>query len=42
MNPKDFENASYIEKSAFLVGAHHDLTDDQIEYLCESLKSSNF
>jgi len=41
MNPNDFEKASYIEKSAFLVGAHHDLTDDQIEYLCESLKSSN-
>jgi len=42
MNPKDFENASYIEKSAFLVGAHHDLNDGQIEYLCESLKSSNY
>jgi CDP-6-deoxy-D-xylo-4-hexulose-3-dehydrase len=42
MNPNDFEKASYIEKSAFLVGAHHDLTDDQIEYLCESLKSSNY
>ena len=40
MNPNDFKNASYIEKSAFLVGAHHDLKDDQIEYLCESLKSS--
>ena len=38
VDPKSFKVASEITESAFLVGAHHDLTQEQIEYLCNSLK----
>ena len=38
VDPKSFKAAADITNTAFLVGAHHDLTDDQINFLCESLK----
>lgn len=34
-----FENANLISEITFLVSCHHELTDEQIEYLCESLKT---
>lgn len=37
VDPKSFSVATEITESAFLVGAHHDLTDEQIQFLCESL-----
>ena len=37
VDPLKFENATKITNEAFMVGAHHDLTDDQINFLCESL-----
>jgi CDP-6-deoxy-D-xylo-4-hexulose-3-dehydrase len=37
VDPKSFNVATEITESAFLVGAHHDLTEDQIQFLCESL-----
>ena len=33
-----FPNSELIARNYFMVGAHHDLTDDQISYLSESLK----
>ena len=33
-----FKVASDISDTSFLVGCHHDLTAEQIEYLCNSLK----
>jgi CDP-6-deoxy-D-xylo-4-hexulose-3-dehydrase len=38
VDPNSFKVATDITNTAFLVGAHHDLTDDQINFLCESLK----
>lgn len=38
MNPEFFDVATDITQTAFLVGAHHDLRNDQIQYLCDSLK----
>ena len=38
VQPERFTNASKISESCFMVGAHHDLTSEQIEYLCDSLK----
>ena len=38
VDPFKFKVANEITQSAFLIGAHHDLTDIQIEYLCNSLK----
>jgi CDP-6-deoxy-D-xylo-4-hexulose-3-dehydrase len=38
VDPNSFKVATDITNTAFLVGAHHDLTDDQIDFLCESLK----
>jgi CDP-6-deoxy-D-xylo-4-hexulose-3-dehydrase len=35
---KSFKNAQDITDKAFLVGAHHDLTDEQIDYMCKSLR----
>lgn len=32
-------NATSISETSFLVGAHHDLTESQIDFLCESLRS---
>jgi CDP-6-deoxy-D-xylo-4-hexulose-3-dehydrase len=34
---KKFVIAQDITENAFMVGAHHDLNDDQVNYLCESL-----
>jgi CDP-6-deoxy-D-xylo-4-hexulose-3-dehydrase len=34
----DFKVATEITENCFLVGAHHDLTEDQIDFLAESLK----
>lgn len=36
---KSFVVAQDITEKAFLVGAHHDLSEDQIVFLCETLKS---
>lgn len=35
---KKFINAQDITENAFMIGAHHDLTDTQVEYLCTSFK----
>jgi len=35
---KKFVNAQSITENAFMIGAHHDLTDAQVEYLCKSLE----
>lgn len=37
VDPKSFRVATEITQSAFLVGAHHDLTEEQIQFLCGSL-----
>ena len=37
-SPSDFKVATDISDTSFLIGCHHDLTDEQIEYLCKSLK----
>jgi CDP-6-deoxy-D-xylo-4-hexulose-3-dehydrase len=36
-NPNDFPTANKITKESFMVGAHHDLSDEQVDYLVESL-----
>jgi CDP-6-deoxy-D-xylo-4-hexulose-3-dehydrase len=36
--PEDFPIATMVTDTGFMVGAHHDLEVEQIEYLCESLK----
>ena len=38
VDPAHFKVATEITETAFLVGAHHDLSDDQISFLCNSLK----
>jgi len=38
VDPKSFKVATDITESAFLVGAHHDLTREQIDFLCKSLR----
>ena len=38
IDSKAFTVAQDITDKAFMVGAHHDLTDDQIDFLCHSLK----
>jgi dTDP-4-amino-4,6-dideoxygalactose transaminase len=38
VDPKSFKVASEITDSAFLVGAHHDLSEEQITFLCGSLR----
>jgi CDP-6-deoxy-D-xylo-4-hexulose-3-dehydrase len=37
VDPLCFAEATRITNQAFMVGAHHDLSDAQIDYLCESL-----
>ena len=37
VDPSHFVNATRITNEAFMVGAHHDLTDAQIDFLCEAL-----
>jgi CDP-6-deoxy-D-xylo-4-hexulose-3-dehydrase len=36
-NASDFPIATRITKESFMVGAHHDLTDGQVDYLIDSL-----
>ena len=36
-HPDEFPNANHISRSSFLVGAHHDLNDSQVDFLCSSL-----
>jgi CDP-6-deoxy-D-xylo-4-hexulose-3-dehydrase len=38
LSPDVFKVASFISDTSFLVGCHHDLKTEQIEYLCNSLK----
>lgn len=38
VDPMSFKVATEITESTFLVGAHHDLTEEQIEFLCSSLR----
>jgi CDP-6-deoxy-D-xylo-4-hexulose-3-dehydrase len=38
LSPDIFKVAKNISDTAFLVGCHHDLSVEQIEYLCKSLK----
>lgn len=37
-HPEEFPNATNIASSTFLVGAHHDFSDSQVDYLISSLK----
>jgi CDP-6-deoxy-D-xylo-4-hexulose-3-dehydrase len=37
VDPKSFRVATEITETTFLVGAHHDLTEEQIDFLCSSL-----
>lgn len=37
VDPKSFKAATEITETTFLVGAHHDLTEEQIDFLCQSL-----
>jgi CDP-6-deoxy-D-xylo-4-hexulose-3-dehydrase len=39
VNPTNYSVATEITDTAFLVGAHHDLDKNQIDFLCESLKT---
>ena len=39
VDPSSFKVATAITETAFLIGAHHDLTEAQINFLCESLRS---
>jgi len=39
VDPGRFIVATKITNEAFMVGAHHDLTDEQVDYLCDCLKS---
>jgi CDP-6-deoxy-D-xylo-4-hexulose-3-dehydrase len=39
LDPTSFKVASEITETAFLIGAHHDLTEAQINFLCNSLRS---
>jgi CDP-6-deoxy-D-xylo-4-hexulose-3-dehydrase len=40
--PTTFPIATEITDTSFLVGAHHDLTEDQILHLCNSLREAQF
>jgi CDP-6-deoxy-D-xylo-4-hexulose-3-dehydrase len=37
LTPDAFPEATHVSQSTFLVGAHHDLSDSQIAYLCDAL-----
>jgi len=41
VDPQAFKVATEITETAFLVGAHHDLSEEQIEFLCRSLKDAS-
>jgi dTDP-4-amino-4,6-dideoxygalactose transaminase len=38
--PEDFPNADWISEHCFLIGAHQDYADNQINYLMEVLKKA--
>jgi CDP-6-deoxy-D-xylo-4-hexulose-3-dehydrase len=38
IDPKQYEVASEITETAFLVGAHHDFSGEQVEFLCAKLQ----
>jgi CDP-6-deoxy-D-xylo-4-hexulose-3-dehydrase len=38
VDPTKFNTAQDITEHAFMVGAHHDLTEEQIEFLCSTLR----
>lgn len=40
VNPENYVRARDLSMNAFLVGAHHDLTEEQVEYLCEKLSEA--
>ena len=40
VDPGNFAAANHISENCFLVGAHHDLSDEQIEHLCSALKTA--
>lgn len=40
LNPDSYLSASSISATAFLIGAHHDLSDKQVDYLCEVLSEA--
>ena len=39
-NASDFTNANTISESTFLVSGHHDLSSEEIDFLCQALLSS--
>ncbi len=39
VDPEYFRNATEIASTSFLIGAHHDLTAEQIDFLCQTLIS---
>jgi CDP-6-deoxy-D-xylo-4-hexulose-3-dehydrase len=41
VDPKSFKVATEITDSAFLVGAHHDLSEEQITFLCSALREAS-
>jgi len=41
VDPSKFSIANLMTQNAFMVGAHHDLSESQIEHLCFSLKSAS-
>jgi CDP-6-deoxy-D-xylo-4-hexulose-3-dehydrase len=40
-DPSHFPVANKISQNAFLVGAHHDLEDSQIDFLCDAIHKSS-
>jgi CDP-6-deoxy-D-xylo-4-hexulose-3-dehydrase len=38
----DFPIANFISSQGFMIGAHHDLTDEQLTYLCESITELSY
>ena len=40
-NAADFDAANKISATTFLVSGHHDLDDEQVEYLCKSLQTAS-
>lgn len=40
-NPQNFPVANHISGTCFLVGAHHDLTDAQIDFLSQSINEAS-
>jgi CDP-6-deoxy-D-xylo-4-hexulose-3-dehydrase len=36
-SPDSYPSATSIANTTFLIGAHHDLADEQVEFLCEAL-----